>query len=194
MSTQSARRATRRPDRTGCATDREAVAGSSSTRAGQVVRYTLVGLRLSIGWVFVWAFVDKAFGLGHETARGEAWVRGGSPTRGFLAFAASGPFEDLYHGIAGQAWADWLFMAGLLGIGVALMAGVAMRPAAASGVLLLVLMWTAVLPPENNVFMDDHLIYAMVLVLLASAGAGRTLGLGRVWESLPVVRRNRWLR
>ena len=55
-------------------------------------------------------------------------------------------------------------------------------------------MWTAVLPPENNPFMDDHLIYAGLLVLLAALGAGRTLGLGTWWESLSIVRRNTWLR
>jgi len=70
------------------------------------------------------------------------------------------------------------------------MAGVAMRIAAASGALLLVLMWSAVLPPENNLFMDDHLIYAGLLVALALAGAGRTWGLGRVWEQLPLVAKN----
>ena len=51
-------------------------------------------------------------------------------------------------------------MLGLLGIGVALILGIGMRVAAVAGALLLVLMWTAVLPPENNPFMDDHLIYA----------------------------------
>jgi thiosulfate dehydrogenase [quinone] large subunit len=47
-----------------------------------------------------------------------------------------------------------------------------------------------VLPPENNPFMDDHLIYAMVLVLLAITAAGRTLGLGRMWERIPFVARH----
>jgi hypothetical protein len=32
--------------------------------------------------------------------------------------------------------------------------------------------------------MDDHLIYAMVLVLITALGAGHTWGLGRTWESL----------
>ena len=85
-------------------------------------------------------------------------------------------------------------MIGLAGIGVALMLGVAMRIAAASGALMLVLMWTAVLPPANNPFMDDHLIYAGCSLLLAALGAGRTLGLGTWWESQPLVRRHGWLR
>jgi thiosulfate dehydrogenase (quinone) large subunit len=167
---------------------------AGSDRAGTVVRYVGAALRLSLGWVFLWAFLDKAFGLGHETASKDAWLNGGSPTSGFLGFATKGPFSGLYHDIAGQSWADWLFMIGLLGIGVALMAGVAMRITAASGVVLLVLMWTAVLPPENNLFMDDHLIYAMILVVLAALGAGRTLGLGSAWERLPVVSGHSWLK
>ena len=49
------------------------------------------------------------------------------------------------------------------------------------------MMWSAVLPPENNPFMDDHLVHALVLVLMALTAAGRTLGFGRVWERLPFV-------
>jgi thiosulfate dehydrogenase [quinone] large subunit len=55
-------------------------------------------------------------------------------------------------------------------------------------------MWTAVLPPENNPFMDDHLVYAMVLVALALVGAGRTVGLGAAWERLSFVQRHGWLK
>ena len=69
------------------------------------------------------------------------------------------------------------------------MLGIGMRIAAVSGSALLVLMWAAVLPPANNPFMDDHLVYAMVLVLLALTSSGRTLGLGRRWEELPLVTR-----
>ena len=164
------------------------------TGAQKVARYTMAAARISLGWVFLWAFLDKTFGLGHETAHGAAWIRGGSPTKGFLAFAAVGPFKGLYHSIAGATWADWLFMVGLLAIGVALLLGVTMRLAAASGALMLVLMWTVTLPPANNLFMDDHLIYAMLLVILAAAGAGATLGLGRWWERLPVVSNHGWLK
>ena len=151
-------------------------------------------IRLAMGWTFLWPFLDKTFGLGHETASTDAWVNGGSPTAGFLGHATKGPFSDTYQSFAGHAWADWLFMLGLLGIGTALILGVAVRIAAAAGALLLVLMWTAVLPPENNLFLDDHLIYAMVLAVLAMASAGRTLGLGRIWEKLPVVKDNAVLR
>src|ERR1044071_6033744 len=121
-------------------------AGTDRTKA---VRYTLAGLRLALGWVFLWAFVDKLFGFGLGTPAKNAWINGGSPTKGFLGNAVAGPFEGLYHSIAGAVWADWLFMTGLAAIGVALLLGIGMRVAAAAGSLLLVLMWTAVLPPEN---------------------------------------------
>ena len=162
-------------------------------RTATAARYLLAGIRLALGWVFLWAFLDKLFGLGRSTPAANAWVDGGSPTAGFLGKAATGPFGGLYHAIAGNGVVDVLFMAALLGIGMALILGIGMRIAAAAGALLTVLMWTAVLPPETNPFMDDHLVYAAVLIVLALLGAGSTWGLGRWWATTPLVRRNTWL-
>jgi thiosulfate dehydrogenase (quinone) large subunit len=145
--------------------------------------------RLALGWVFLWAFLDKSLGLGHETRGRQAWVNGGHPTRGFLKFAARGPFKDLYHQLGGAAWADWLFMLALAGVGIALMLGIGMRIAAVAGTVLLVMMWSVVLPPENNLFMDYRLIYALLLIGLALQDAGDTLGLGRWWGRTRIVRR-----
>ena len=95
-------------------------------------------------------------------------------------------------GASSGQWADWLFMIGplsLLGIGLALVLGFTMRIAASAGVAMLVLMWSAVLPPANNPFMDDHIVYALVIVAIALAYAGPTLGLGRAYDRLPLVRR-----
>ncbi|WP_172875865.1 hypothetical protein [Micromonospora inositola] len=164
------------------------------TTGQKATRYVFAGLRMALGWTFLWAFLDKMFGLGHGTAAKNAWINGGSPTKGFLTFGAAGPFKGLYHDIAGAAWADWLFMMGLAAIGVALLLGIGMRVAAVTGGILLVMMWTAVLPPENNPFMDDHLIYAGLLAALALVGAGNTLGLGRAWATLPIVQRLPWLK
>jgi thiosulfate dehydrogenase (quinone) large subunit len=158
------------------------------------VRYVAAGVRLALGFVFLWAFLDKLFGFGFATPDKGAWINGGSPTKGFLGNAAAGPFTDFYHSIAGATWANWLFMVGLAGIGVALIAGVGVRIAAVAGSVLLVMMWTVVLPPENNPFMDDHLIYAGTLVLIALLNAGETLGLGRLWARTPLVRKAPWLR
>ena len=152
-------------------------------------RYALAAARVAIGWVFLWAFIDKTFGLGFATPAENAWINGGSPTYGFLNFATEGKvFHDFFAGLSGPV-ADWVFMLGLLGIGVALTLGIGMRIAAVSGATMLTLMWAAELPLENNPFMDDHIVYAIVLAALAIYGAGRTFGLGRVWEKLPFVQR-----
>ena len=155
-------------------------------------RYIWAITRLCLGWTFLWPFLDKTFGLGHETPSANAWIDGGSPTTGFLA-GATGPFAGIYHSISGAGWADWGFMLGLVLIGVALLAGIGMRIAAVSGAVLLVLMWTASLPPANNLFMDDHIIYALVLLGLAVVGAGNTLGLGRRWTGTDLVQKHAWL-
>jgi thiosulfate dehydrogenase [quinone] large subunit len=105
-----------------------------------------------------------------------------------------------------------LFMLGLLAIGVALIAGVAMRIAAIFGVLMLAMMWLAEVPfaqftsagePTGppNPFADSHYTYAIVLIVLAAtyAGttwglaatyAGTTWGLGATWARLPFVHHN----
>lgn len=159
----------------------------------RTVNYLLGGIRLALGFIFFWAFIDKLFGLGHSTTSAGSWLNGGSPTAGFLGKAATGPFTGFYHSIAGSTFADVLFMAALLGIGGALLLGIGMRIAAVAGALLTVMMWSAVLPPASNPILDEHLIYAAVLLVLALLGAGNTLGLGRFWTATPLVRRAPWL-
>jgi len=158
------------------------------------VDYVWAVLRIALGWVFLWAFLDKTFGLGFATERDASWLNGGSPTEGFLSFGTKGPLADFYSSFAGAAWADWLFMLGLLGIGLALVLGIGTRIAAVTGAALMVMMWSAALAPENNPFMDDHIVYALTLIVLALMGAGRFIGLGRQWEQLTVVKNHGWLK
>jgi thiosulfate dehydrogenase [quinone] large subunit len=156
----------------------DTAAGPAEVQLSAPTRYLLAGIRVALGWVFLWAFLDKLFGLGHETTAAKSWLNGGSPTKGFLG-SSKGPFADFFHSIAGNGVVDVLFMAAMLALGVALVLGIGMRIAAVVGALVTVLMWAAVLPPANNPFMDDHLVYAGVLVALALLGAGNTLGMGR---------------
>ena len=74
--------------------------------------------RLALGWVFLWAFFDKVFGLGFTTAADKSWLDGTSPTMGFLKFGSKGPFAPFFHMMAGSPIIDWLFMMGLLLIGL----------------------------------------------------------------------------
>jgi thiosulfate dehydrogenase (quinone) large subunit len=164
----------------------------------------LAAIRIVMGLVFTWAFLDKLFGLGYATAEKNAWINGGSPTKGFLGGVEQGPFQSMFNSWAGDAWADWLFMLGLAGIGLALLFGVGMRIAAVSGTILLMLMWVAEWPlaqhtstgeltRSTNPVIDSHLIYALLLILFAVMYAGHTWGFGRRWSKLDFVQRNRWL-
>jgi len=164
----------------------------------------LAVLRIGTGFVFLWAFVDKLLGLGYATPAERAWINGGSPTRGFLSNVDIGPFAGFFHSIAGAAWADWLFMLGLLGIGVALILGIGLRPAAVAATVMMAAMWLAELPlaqqtnagepsGSTNPLVDYHVIYALAAIVAAATYAGHTWGLGRWWASLPLVQKNRWL-
>lgn len=163
----------------------------------------LAVLRIATGFVFLWAFLDKTFGLHYSTPSSKAWIHGGSPTKGFLKSVDVGPFQSQFHSLAGTTGANWLFMLGLLGLGIALIAGVAVRIAAVAGVLLLAMMWFAEFPlaqhtstgaasGSTNPLTDYHFIYAIVLVVVAVTYAGTTWGLGRLWARLPFVNRHRW--
>ncbi len=191
-----------RSNRTASASASEVSAGTGAHTARA---YAFASLRLLTGFVFLWAFLDKTFGFGYATPSGKGWVDGGSPTKGFLGSVAVGPMKSTFHSWAGDPWADWLFMLGLLGIGLALVAGVALRAAAVAGTVMLALMWLAEWPParhlsdgsvsmSTNPFVDSHLIYAAALIVLAAVAAGDTLGAGRLWARLPVVRDHSWLR
>ncbi len=165
-------------------------------------------LRIALGWIFFWAFLDKLLALGFATGRDPetgavdrlgdaAWINGGSPTEGFLSFGlhTKEPFTGIYSDLAGQGWVDWIYMLSMALIGIALLLGIATRLAAIGGAIWMVLFYTAAaIWPENNPFLDDHVIEAIVLVGIAYVGAGRYLGLGRWWEELGFVRRARWLR
>ncbi|GAT71378.1 membrane protein [Planomonospora sphaerica] len=54
---------------------------------------------------------------------------------------------------------------------------------------MMLLMWAAALPLETNPAVDDHIVYAVVLVTLALTRAGDTLGLGARWAATPLVER-----
>jgi thiosulfate dehydrogenase (quinone) large subunit len=163
-------------------------------------RRVLAVLRIMFGLTFLWAFFDKLLALGFHTGYDlagknldrfgdAAWINGGSPTEGFLKFGADGPFKGFYNSIGGTPLADWGFMLGLLAIGVALTFGAGVRVAAVAGAVMYLLMWSVVLPPENNPVIDDHLLGAVTLVALALLNAGNTWGLGNWWSRTTAAQR-----
>lgn len=188
---------------------KRAFAGYGAGRQASTAHATAAGrmlavVRIATGFVFLWAFLDKTFGWHYATASGKGWVDGGSPTKGFLSGVEAGPLQSFFRDIAGQGWTDTLFMLGLLGIGLALVGGVALRITAVAGTALMALMWAAEWPPaqhlssgrpsmSTNPLVDYHVLYALAMILFAVASAGATWGLGRIWTRIPLVARHGWL-
>lgn len=152
----------------------------------------LAALRIVIGATFFWAFLDKLFGLGYATPSAKSWLNGGSPTKGFLS-GSEGPFSGFFKAIAGDGWANWSFMLALAAIGTALLLGIGMRLAALGGAVLYLMMWAVALPPSSNPLLDDHIIGALAVIVLALVHSGDHFGLGRWWKTQPIVRDNAWL-
>lgn len=151
--------------------------------------------RLYFGLLFLWAFLDKMFGLGFATVAGKTWLDGVSPTYGFLKFGAHGPFAEVFSSLAGNMVVDWFFMLGLLGIGLAMTLGAGVKIAGVSGALLVLYMYIALIPPVNHPFLDEHILYAIVFLGLAFVAEepGSTFGIGKCWKKCKLVQQHKWL-
>ena len=175
-----------------------AVAPTTTTGTTLLQRRTLAVLRLAIGFIFLWAFLDKTFGLGFSTPSERAWLNGGTPAQGFLnSPGVTGPLQPFFVGIASPL-VDFLFMLGMIAVGLAVMVGVGLRVSAVAGSLIMVFMYLAewVFTPNaasTNPLVDYHIIYALALIVVAVFAAGDTWGLGGWWKSLPLVKAQRWL-
>lgn len=163
-------------------------------------------LRILLGWSFLWAFLDKMFGLGFSTCRAAessaidfgcdaAMMNGGSPTYGFLNFGTEASHTGfLFEWMAPSApdainFADVAFMAALLLGGVALMLGIAVRTAAIGSALLMAFMFLAAdVWPENNPVNSSHLIEMVAYLGIATVGAGH-FALQPWFSKVPVLGR-----
>lgn len=148
-------------------------------------------LRIGLGYIFLWAFLDKLAGLGFSTCTGEslrcadAWLSGGSPTAGFLGNATTGPLAGFYHNLAGLAWVDWLFMLGMLFVGIGLFFGTWIKSAAAAGIVMMLLIWSSLLWPVNTPGVDEHIIYILVLFGLLVTNSKPLWAIKPRWIKLP---------
>lgn len=171
----------------------------------------LIGLlRIGYGFTWLWAFFDKLFGLGFSTCASTteagdkvvtvmcdaAFINGGSPTYGILNFAtANSATGELFTWMApsapdAQNWVDWLFMIGVLLIGLPFLLGIGVRLSGAGGVIMYLFMYLAIaVLPANNPVLDDHILGAMTMALLIFLNAGVYLGLGNWWQSQEIVKK-----
>jgi thiosulfate dehydrogenase [quinone] large subunit len=143
-----------------------------------ILPFTLL-LRLAMGWIFVWSGFDKLL---------TDWT-----SAGFLVNGTSGPLQSWFMDLGANSAAvnviDGLVISGQILIGLTLILGVFTRFSLFWAAAMIFMFYIAQFPPANNPFLDEHIVYIVVFLLLGALGAGRILGLDALIEKLPFVRR-----
>ncbi|MGB4777952.1 DoxX family protein [Microbacterium sp.] len=158
-------------------------------RTGTALQTAIAVARILMGFTFLWAFFDKVFGLGFSTPAERAWVAGGSPTTGFLTNAtADSPFAGVFQALAGSVLVDWLFMLGLLGVGLSLMLGIGVRVGAIAGTAMLFFMYLAEFPltltGSTNPLVDYHIVDITVMAVAFFAVADQRWSFAKPWRTI----------
>ncbi|MFK7800361.1 MAG: hypothetical protein AB8G95_01900 [Anaerolineae bacterium] len=145
-----------------------------------------VALRILMGFIFLYAALNSLFGF---TGEGPGWLfGGGSPTFGYLNFATRGPLSGLFKAMAGNPIVDVLHVGGQLLIGISLVLGIGLRIAGFAGALQMFLIFLSAFPPEHNPIIDEHIVYSVILIGIAMIRPGETLGLGKMWSEVELVK------
>jgi thiosulfate dehydrogenase [quinone] large subunit len=136
-------------------------------------------LRLSMGFIFIWAGFDK---LITDFSAG-----------GFLVNASRGPLKDVFVNMGQSQVAldmvDPLVVYGQIFIGFSLILGVFTRFGLLMGAIQMFLFYIVQLWPPFNPFLDEHIVYILIMALLGALGAGRILGLDAFIEKWQPVKR-----
>ena len=148
----------------------------------------LAVLRIMIGWLFLWPFFDKLFGLGFQTEHGKGMIDGGSPSS-YVEYMTRGPFEAVFKAIAGNAFIDYLMMAALLILGITLIFGIASKLTTIGASAFVLIMFCIALPPTDNPIYDYHITWIAALIVIYYLGGYERLSIYNWWKELPIVKK-----
>lgn len=137
----------------------------------QLKKWSLLLGRLSLGWLYLYAGIDKLMNPKWSAA---GYLKGAKYLSGFYAWLMSPGLLPIVNFIN-----EW----GLLLLGLSLILGVGMKISVKLGVLLMLLYYIAVIPLQwgaQSFITDEHVIYSFTLLLLLAFGADRVWSL-RNW-------------
>jgi len=163
---------------------------ASATTTQQVA---LVLLRTLIGWHFLYEGFAKVLS--------PAWSRAGAPlspfsSAGYLR-AASGPFAELFRGLADSSLLPWLDLAvawGLVLVGLGLMLGLFTQLSCAGAIALLAVFYLSWLPTRgvhepgaegSYLLVNKNLVEAAAAFVVLVFRTGRIAGLDLLRERPP---------
>ena len=150
-------------------------------------RALILFFRLAMGWTFLYAGATQLIDP-HWTAAS------------FLAGTKT--FHWLYGPLVGSSLMpliDFCVKWGHLLIGLSLVSGLMVRVSGVFGVLLMLVYWTAHLDfpyvsSPLNFLLDEHIVYAGVIVYLMAVRAGHVFGLDGIAEKFAAIENNPFLR
>ncbi len=155
-----------------------------------VQEYLLGLLRIFYGFEFLWAFLDRFFGLGIATAPEASFLSGAKQTEGYLMFVTNpeSPFAFIFNGpdallLELGGLVDLMYMGMLLIGGITLISGIGVRIGGLSTALFFFSVWLSAFPPEFNPFIEEHFLQMWILLFFAISSSGYWLGLGERWHN-----------
>lgn len=141
-------------------------------------KIALVGLRVALGWLFFYAGITKLLNPDWSAA---GFLANAKTFSGFFQWFASPEILPITNFLN-----EW----GLTLIGASLILGIFVRVSSIFGVMLMALYYLPILTfpyaGTSSFVVDQHIIFILVLILLASLRAGRYYGLENWCSGLPI--------
>ncbi len=141
-------------------------------------KISILLLRLGMGWLFFYAGIIKILN--------PQWTSGG-----YLKGAKT--FTIFYHALLSPSIlpiVDFINEWGLTLLGISLIFGIFVRLSSILGAALMLLYYFPILdfpyPNTYSFIVDEHIVYALVLILFAALRAGRIYGLEEKCANLPI--------
>ena len=154
----------------------------------QFNRALIVFFRLAMGWTFLYAGTTQLFIEPHWTAT--------------TFLAGTKTFHWLYSPLVGSSLMpliDFCVKWGHFLIGLSLVFGLMVRVSGVFGIVLMLVYWTAHLNfpyvgSPLNFLLDEHIVYAGLIVYLIEVRAGHVFGLAGLAEKFSAIENNPLLR
>ncbi|OGY67050.1 MAG: hypothetical protein A3H63_00545 [Candidatus Harrisonbacteria bacterium RIFCSPLOWO2_02_FULL_45_10c] len=141
-------------------------------------QFSLVALRLSLGWLMFYAGITKVLDPAWSA---EGYLKGAKTFAWFYQWLLSPQILPIINFIN-----EW----GLTLLGISLILGIFVRLSSLLGAVLMLLYYLPILdfpyPNPHSFLVDEHIIYIFVLLLFASLKAGRVWGLENWCSNLPI--------
>ena len=138
-------------------------------------------LRISMGWLMLYAGITK---IADPNWTAAGYLKGAKTFTGLFQWFTQPGLLPIVNFIN-----EW----GLTLLGISLILGIGVRLSSLLGFFLMLLYYFPVLEfpyiKPHSYIIDDHIIYALVLLYFAAIKAGRAYGLENWCQNLPICRR-----